>query len=179
MVDPEYAVIQAIAGGDSAAFEFIVKRYQTPVCNFVYRYLGDRAASEDITQEVLLRVYQSASRFDPRGRVSSWVFQIARNLSLNEIKRRKRLRLDEAGMDNEREYVGVISSVASGAYDLEQEIVGALGELPENQRVALLLRVNEGLTYREIGEVLGVSVQSVESLIFRARERVRSFLRRK
>jgi len=179
MVDPEYAVIQAIASGDRAAFELLVKRYQSPVCNFVYRYLGDRAAAEDITQEVLLRVYRSASRFDPKGRVSSWVFQIARNLSLNEIKRRGRARLSETELKDEREYTSAKSPVASEAHALEHEVMAALGELPENQRAALLWRVNEGLSYREIGEVLGVSVQSVESLIFRARERLRSSLRRK
>jgi RNA polymerase sigma-70 factor (ECF subfamily) len=73
MADPEYALIRAIAGGDQEAFERLVKRYQTPLYNFVYRHLGDRALAEDITQETFLQIYRSASRFEPRARVSTWI----------------------------------------------------------------------------------------------------------
>jgi RNA polymerase sigma-70 factor (ECF subfamily) len=179
MVDPEYALIKAIAAGDQKAFERLVKRYQNPLCNFIYRYLGDRATAEDITQEVFMRIYRFAPRYIPKARVSSWVFQIARNLSLNEIERRQRLRLDETGIDGERGYIALSSSATSANYDLEEEIMGALGGLPENQRAALLLRVNEGLSYREISETLGISLQRVESLIFRARQQLRASIRRK
>jgi RNA polymerase sigma-70 factor (ECF subfamily) len=169
MADPEYTLIKAVADGDQEAFERLVKRYQNPLCNFVFRYLGDRAAAEDITQEVFMRVYRYASRFIPQARVSTWVFKIARNLSLDEIKRRQRLYVDEAAIGHQRQYADQTSSAAAARIDFEQDIIHALSELPENQRAALLLRVNEGLSYEEIGEALGLSVPSVESLIFRAR----------
>jgi RNA polymerase sigma-70 factor (ECF subfamily) len=176
MVDPEYALIRAIAAGDQEAFERLVERYQNPLCNFIYRYLGDRATAEDITQEVFMRVYRFAPRFAPKARVSSWVFQIARNLALNEIERRRRQRVDETAVDGEP---GSHAHAAPASSELEQEVMGALRDLPENQRAALLLRVNEELSYREIGEILGLSVQSVESLLFRARQQLRASLGRR
>jgi RNA polymerase sigma-70 factor (ECF subfamily) len=180
MVDPEYTLIQAIAADDQAAFECLVKRYQNPLGNFVYRYVGDRSTAEDITQEVFMRVYRSASSFVPKARVSSWLFKIALNLSLNEIKRRQRQRRDETAIHDEQEHgAESASSPAAPRRDLELEVMSALDKLSGNQRAALLLRVNEGLSYREIGETLGLSVPSVEALIFRARQQLRGSVRRK
>src|ERR1035437_197697 len=170
MADPEYALIKAIAGGDQEAFERLVKRYQNPLYNFVYRHLGNRALAEDITQETFLQIYRSASRFEPRARVSTWIFKIAFNLSLNESERQSRLRLRETQMTDEHQYADGRSAAAVANFELEQQITGLLDRLPDRQRAALLLRVNEGLSYREIAEVLGLSVQGVESLIFRARQ---------
>jgi len=181
MADPEYALIRAIAEGDHQAFERLVKRYQNPLCNFVYRYVGDRGTAEDITQEVFMRVYRSASRFFPKARVSSWLFKIALNLSLNELKRRQRQRLDEMVVHDEQGYrsADAASLPATPGHASEEEIMATLDKLSGKQRAALLLRVNEGLSYREIGETLGLSVQSVEALIFRARRQLRASMRRK
>ncbi len=177
MADPEYALIRAIASGDQEAFERLVKRYQNPLYNFVYRHLGDRALAEDVTQETFLQIYRSASRFEPRARVSSWIFRIAFNLSLNESERRGRLRLREAPITDKHQYADGNSTTAVAKFELEQQITRLLDRLPDRQRAALLLRVNEGLSYREIAEVLGLSVQSVESLIFRARQQLRGATR--
>jgi RNA polymerase sigma-70 factor (ECF subfamily) len=177
MADPEHALIKAIAGGDQEAFERLVKRYQNPLYNFIYRHLGDRALAEDITQETFLQIYRSASRFEPRARVSTWIFKIAFNLSLNESERRTRRQLRETPMTDEHQYADGNSTTAVARYELEQQITGLLGRLPDRQRAALLLRVNEGLSYREIAEVLGLSVQGVESLIFRARQELRGMAR--
>jgi RNA polymerase sigma-70 factor (ECF subfamily) len=176
MADPEHDLIKAVADGDHEAFERLVKRYRNPLCNFVFRYLGDRAAAEDITQEVFMRVYRYASRFVPQARVSTWVFKIARNLSLDEIKRRQRLHLDEHERGSRRQSAGAAPAAVAAGSDLDRTVMDALAELPENQRAALLLRVNEALSYREIAEVLGLSVSSVESLIFRARQQLRGAL---
>ena len=177
MADPEYALIKAIAGGDQEAFERLVKRYQNPLYNFVYRHLGDRALAEDITQETFLQIYRSASQFEPRARVSTWVFKIAFNLSLNESERRSRLQLRETPITDEHQYADGRSAAAVANFELGQQITGLLDRLPDRQRAALLLRVNEGLSYREIAEVLGLSLQGVESLIFKARQQLREAAR--
>lgn len=181
MEDPEFDLIRAIAGGDEAAFEELVKRYQVPVITFIYRYVGDLYSAQDLAQEAFLRIFQAAPSFKPKGKVSSWVFRIAYNLSANELKRRKRMgdfhaRISTGDLDilgrpqkNHR--------AEARNRELEERLMAALGDLPENQRAAFLLKVNEGLSYLEISTILNVSVASVESLIFRARSRLKQLVR--
>jgi RNA polymerase sigma-70 factor, ECF subfamily len=178
MVDLEFDLIMATAQGDHEAFERLVRRYQNPLLNFITRYLGDRSAAEDLVQEVFLKVYQAAPRFNPRGRVSSWIFKIAYNLSLNELKRRSRLRKMEDHELYREDSADRGSTEAAACHEAAEEFLAALNDLAEDQRAALLLRVNEELSYREISEIMGASVQSVESLLFRARKRLRQSLRR-
>lgn len=178
MVDADLALIEAIGKGDHCAFEKLIERYQNPVLNFITRHLGDRYMAEDLTQEVFLRVYRAAPRFRPKAKVVSWIFKIAYNLSINEIRRRSRLARRAVDMQLATEEVGNETSAECVArYEVEEEIAVALKSLPENQRAALLLKVNEGLSYTEISEALEVSVASVESLLFRARKNLKKLLR--
>jgi RNA polymerase sigma-70 factor, ECF subfamily len=179
MEETEFDLIKAAGAGDHRAFERLVGRYQNPVFNFIYRYLGDRYAAEDISQEVFLRLYQAAPDFNMRGKLSTWLFRVAYNLSMNEIKWRKRHR-------NLRESLHSSAQVSAdqpapdmmAVRELETIVTAALEQLPENQKAAMLLRVHEELSYAEISEVLSVSISSTESLIFRARTRLRQLLRR-
>ena len=148
--------------------------------NFVYRYVGDRFSAEDVAQEAFLRVYRSAARFEPMGKVSTWIFEIAYNLSVNEISRRKRLchfsdtlgEVVEKGIEPE-------APDALEGDELREAMMDSIRRLPEKQRAALLFRVNEELSYSEIAKVLSTSVSSVESLIFRARENLKKMLKGK
>jgi RNA polymerase sigma-70 factor (ECF subfamily) len=180
MEDPEFDLIRAIAHGDEAAFEQVVRRYQNPVITFIGRYIGDFYSAQDLAQEVFLRVFQAAPQFKPRAKVSNWVFRIAYNLSTNELKRRKRMHGFHAEISAEGWGLRGRSSTSgaeAGNAELEKRLMTAMALLPENQRAALLLKINEGLTYLEISNVLGVSVASVESLIFRARSRLKQLVR--
>ncbi|MGO9556459.1 MAG: RNA polymerase sigma factor [Syntrophobacteraceae bacterium] len=171
--DREYELIKAIGAGDILAFEVLVKRYRDPVSNFIFKYMGDRFGAEDIAQEVFLRVYRAASQFEPRGKVSTWIFKIAYNLSLNEVLRRSRFcpiaDIDDHGFES-------AAPNDTGRKELEEEVMDAVLHLPQKQRAALLLRVNEGLSYAEIAGILSTSISSVESLLFRARENLRKTL---
>jgi RNA polymerase sigma-70 factor (ECF subfamily) len=179
MDDPDLELVEATGRGNHEAFESLVKRYQKPLLNFVTRF-ADRTIAEDITQEVFLRIYRAAPRFQAKAKVSTWIFQIAYNQALTEIGRRKRQRnLNETLPENKGENVRGTLSGNTERYEIEEEIMSVLGRLPDNQRAALLLRTNEGLSYREIGEILGISIQSVESLIFRARTSLKRYLNRK
>jgi RNA polymerase sigma-70 factor (ECF subfamily) len=172
--DTEYGLVEAIGAGDASAFETLIKRYRNCVLNFIYKYVGDRYSAEDLAQEVFLRVYSSASKFEPRGKVSTWIFKIAYNLSLNEISRRKRLCLFADTEEGSEIEPRAPSSVEG--QDLGKTLRDCIQRLPEKQKAALLLRVNEELSYSEIGNILSTSVSSVESLIFRARGNLRKML---
>lgn len=170
-------LVQAIAGGDHLAFKRLVERYQARLFNFLYRYLRDRQAAEDVTQEVFLRIYQAAPRFQARGKVRTWVFTIAYNLAMNELKRRQRGGVLGFLLGEGRESVAVEPPDPSERLELEETVTRALAVLPDSQRAALLLRVWDDLSYQEIGVILGISRASVESLLFRARDRLRRLLR--
>ena len=179
MDDSELQLIRATGKDDHEAFEHLVKRYQNPLLNFVYRYVGNRQTAEDLTQEVFLQVYRAAARFEPKARVSTWVFKIAYNLCMNEMKRRKRLASYELELHMRGEQsLTSLSPDAVEQFGLKQFMMKTLTQLPEKQRAALLLRVTEEFSYQEISDVLGVSRASVESLLFRARERLRQLLAR-
>jgi RNA polymerase sigma-70 factor, ECF subfamily len=171
--DREYELIEAIGAGDIPAFETLIERYRDPVLNFIFKYVGDSFGAEDIAQDVFLRVYRAASEFEPKGKVSTWIFKIAYNLSLNEVLRRSRFcpitDIEDRGFEAaEQNHIGL--------KELAEEVMDAVGHLPEKQRAALLLRVNEGLSYAEIGSVLSTSISSVESLLFRARGNLKKIL---
>jgi RNA polymerase sigma-70 factor (ECF subfamily) len=173
--DSEHELINAIGAGDILAFEALIKRYQEPVLNFVFKYIGDRFAAEDIAQEVFLSVYRSASGFEPKGKVSTWIFKIAYNLSVNEILHRSRLCLINGVDDLGFELVEPDHTIGK---EIVEEVMDAVRHLPEKQRAAMLLRVNDGLSYAEISKILSISISSVESLLFRARESLRIIMNR-
>ncbi len=178
MDETDFILVKAVGTGDHRAYETLVKKHQGSVFNFVRRILGDRHAAEDVVQEVFWALYRSAPGFQPRAKVSTWLFTIAYNLSINEIKRRKRLLNLQGSLSGCLcTKSGPDALEAAQTAELEGDVAKALEQLPENQRAALLLRVHEELTYREISEILDVSVSSVESLIFRGRARMRELLR--
>lgn len=179
MEESELLLIRAIADRDEKAFETLIGRYQNPVISFLFRYVGDFHLAQDLAQEVFLRVFQAAPTFRPRARVSSWIFKIAYNLAANELKRRKRMDGLNARMSAEGRHLPASSpprDAAAENRELEEQLMAAVSRLPENQRAALLLKINEGLSYLEISTVLGVSVASVESLLFRARSRLKQLM---
>lgn len=172
-VDSDSRLIKAIGEGDHRAFEFIVQRYNNRLFNFILRYLGNRSAAEDLVQETFIRIYTSAHRFKGMDgvRASSWIFKIAYNLSMNEIKRSRRYQnfrneLNQKSKNHEEK----LHAKPIEEWEIRKDIISALNLLPENQRAALLLRVNEGFSYKEISEILNRSISSVESLIFRVRK---------
>jgi|WetSurMetagenome_2_1015567.scaffolds.fasta_scaffold122436_3 RNA polymerase sigma-70 factor, ECF subfamily len=180
MDDSDHALIKAIGGGDHLAFERLVHRYQNRVLNFIFSHTGDRHTAEDLAQEVFLRVYCASSDFELRGKVSTWIFKIAYNQALTEIDRRKKRRnLWQALYRSREEAPEELTVEPLERFEQTEEITALLGCLPVNQRAALLLRINENLSYREIADILEVSVQSVESLLFRARTNLKQALGKK
>jgi RNA polymerase sigma-70 factor, ECF subfamily len=185
--DPDAVLMLRVKRGDRAAFAELVEKYKQPVMNLVYRTLHDETEAEDLAQNVFLQVYKSARRYESRAKFSTWLFTIARNLCLNEIRRRSRHPADsieESHAEHEdqpRQQFEDKSSVAPPEKllhgELAQKIEEALAELPENQRTAILLCRQEELSYEEIARVLGCSLSATKSLIHRGRETLKEKLK--
>jgi len=185
-LDPDAALMLRVKQGDRTAFEALVEKYKQPVMNVVYRTLRDATEAEDLAQHVFLQVYKSAHRYEVSAKFSTWIFTIARNLCLNEIRRRSRHpadSLDQTGPDDDQPIRQVEDRKSFSPPDallqgeLEQKIEAALAELPEKQRTALLLCREDELSYEEIADVLGCSLSATKSLIHRARETLKQLLK--
>ena len=147
--DPDAALMLRVKRGDRAAFAELVGKYQQPLVNFICRTLRDEAESEDVAQNVFLQVYKSRQRYQPTAKFSTWLFTIARNLCLNEIRRRSRHpaeSIEENQAENEdqpqRQYEDTKSDLPVDRVlhgELARKIEAVLAELPETQRTAILL----------------------------------------
>ncbi len=175
-------LMAAVAEGDLAAFRLIVERHQKPLINFISRYLGDRVAAEDVAQEVFLRVFKAANNYKPKAKFKTWLFTIAANLCLNEIRStRSKPAFVDLSDATEAEYPvfapdSFSPQKAAEKEELSAAVRKAIRSLPENQRVAILLRQYNELSYSEIGKIMGLSVSAIESLIQRARQGLKKML---
>ena len=186
--DPDAVLMLRVKHGDRAAFAELVEKYKQPVLNFIYRTLRDETEAEDLAQNVFLQIYKSRSRYRRTAKFSTWLFTIARNLCLNELRRRSRHpaeSIEETHAENEdqpqRQYedksqMAPPEKLLHG--ELAQKIEEALAELPENQRSAILLCRQNELSYEEIAEVLDCSLSATKSLIHRGRETLKEKLKR-
>lgn len=173
--------------GDYTVFAVLVNRYKQSVVNLIAHILGDNIDAEDIAQQVFIQVYRHAVNYEVRSKFTTWLFTIARNLSLNEIRRRKRHpadSMDEDQKGEEGEFTHqyedkkmVSPDVALQNQEVMKQLKRVLAELPEKQRTALLLFQEQGLSYEEISQVLEISLSSTKSLIFRARDTLKRELR--
>lgn len=188
--DPDATLMLAVQRGDRSAFTELVSKYEQPIYNFILRTVRDETEAEDLTQNTFVQVWKSASRYRVKARFSTWLYTIARNLCLNEIRRRSRHpadSLDAAVEDGDRPTAQFEDRSATQATDallhgeLEQKLAEAMADLPENQRTAILLCQQEEMSYEEISEVLGCSLSATKSLIFRGRDtlkrRLKAYLR--
>src|SRR5262245_4857358 len=185
--DADTALMLRVKQGDGEAFAELVDKYKQPVVNVVYRMLRDATEAEDLAQNVFVQVYKSAHRYKASAKFSAWLFTIVRNLCLNEIRRRSRhpvVSMDEPHTEQEEMPAQQfqdkkIFSPSEGLIhaELASKVEGALAELPENQRTAIVLCRQEELSYEEIAEVLGCSLSATKSLIHRGRETLKHKLK--
>src|SRR5436305_8307949 len=175
-------LMQLVSGGDTSAFEKLIERHQSLVAGTVARMLGSNSDVEDIAQQVFIRVWKSARRYVPRAKFTTWLLNITRNLVFNELRRSKRhalvpLQTDPGAEDpplKDEANPAPDASLLEG--ELQRTIETAILQLPETQRMALVLRRYEQLSYEQIAEVLDLSVPAVKSVLFRARTELRSRL---
>ena len=180
-IESDVALMLRVKAGDHEAFRTLIERHQRAVINVIYRAIGDAWEAEDLAQRVFIQIYRSASRYQPTAKFTTWMFTITHNAILNEHRRRSRhqaesLDADESGLRlADARAADPASAVAER--ELQERIEAAIQELPEAQRVAVILCRFEGLAYEEIAQVLGCSVSAVKSLLHRARQTLKEQLR--
>ena len=173
-----------VKAGDEQSFELLLRKYRTPLVNFLYRMVRDPAAAEDLAQEVFLRVYRARKEYAPSAKFTTWMFRIATNVALNSV-RDNRHRQMETSMDHT---VGAgddeqpAMELPDRTPSVEQQLVAqtrselilrAIHALPQKQRAAVLLHKYEELDYDEIARILECSESALKSLLFRAYETLR------
>jgi RNA polymerase sigma-70 factor (ECF subfamily) len=182
---PSEDLMARIAEGDEYAFELLVGRHQSSILNLIYRFIGDRTKSQDLAQEVFIRVWQAAGSYQPKAKFTTWIYRITANLCLNELKSARRGRwfpFHRSDGDSENAIEETFSDGSPTAEDLllakerSRQISEAIQSLPANQRMALVLRRYDDLSYQEIAKILDCSVSAVESLIVRAKRNLQKKL---
>jgi RNA polymerase sigma-70 factor, ECF subfamily len=167
-------IFSLIQSGDSRAFRALVDAHAGPLLTYVTRILGNQAESEEIVQEVFVRVWQKAAAYNGSARATTWLHHIAHNLAIDTLRKRR------SHVDLDPDLEDAPSSKRPEQLLEQKQRASSLAEalltLPDRQKMALLLRYEQGLKDLEIAEVLGLSVDAAESLLARAKRTLRSLL---
>jgi RNA polymerase sigma-70 factor, ECF subfamily len=170
-------VLRKAQRGDERAFSVILRMYETPVYNYVLRLTnGDKSLSEDLTQEVFLRVFQGLPRFSMRCKFTTWLFQVTKNRVLDELRARERRPLAPVALEDAPPFEVLDQPVER--VETIDALWRAIDGLPVDLKMALLLRDVVGLSYNEIADALEVTLATVKWRIFKGREDVQIALAR-
>lgn len=186
--DPDVQLMLRFQKGDVEAFQQLFQKFSPSVVNFAFRFLGSQARAEELAQEVFLQVYRWQTRYEAKAKFSTWLFKIAHNHCLNEVRKGEyRVSIesfdppeDREGEERERNIADTNSFRGEdilAAKEAADRIQQVLHRIPESQRTALLLSRMEGMSYQEVAEVLGSTEKAVKSLVFRATQSLKEGLR--
>ena len=171
--------------GELKAFDTLVKRWEKPLLNHCYRLVNDVALAEDLRQEVFLRVYQAAKTYQARAKFSTWFYRIATNLCLDTPGKQRRRKetpiirdMDASPEDFEKAFVDPSQGPDEVAVrkEMESQVRLALGRLPEDQRVVVVMRHYDGLKFNEIADILSCPVSTVKSRMAAGMQRLSQML---
>lgn len=179
--DIDHRLMDLIASGDEHAFRRLVERHQGVILGVVTKMLGNTSDSEDIAQQVFIRVWKHAKHYKPDNKFTTYLYTITRNLVYNESRRRSRKSTVSTNEREEQHLQHPDQCTASPDealldHELSAAIDTAISKLPEKQRLAVILRRYDMLSYEEIASILDTSVPSIKSLLFRARTTLREEL---
>jgi RNA polymerase sigma-70 factor (ECF subfamily) len=185
------ALMLRYQGGDRSAFALLVRRHKTPVYNFILRHIRSTSVAEDLTQDVFVRVVQSAAEFRHSARFSTWMYTIARNLCIDQLRKaqlRRHPSLDQpaqSGSEDDGPTLGerladahpdrTVDRAAIGR-QLNEHIKSAVDALPEDQREVFLLREVANIPFKDIATMIGVPENTVKSRMRYALERLQRAL---
>jgi RNA polymerase sigma-70 factor (ECF subfamily) len=174
--------------GNEHAFEVLIHRHQRSVLNFIFRFMGNNTDAEDITQEVFLRIWKAAGTYKPEAKFTTWIYRIATNLCINK-QRAIRIRKLFASSHFQKQRRGSEDSfiIGEGAEfstpedhlndsEYSVQLLNALNELPTSQRLAIVLKIYDEMSYQEISQIMDRSISAVDSLLIRAKKNLRKKL---
>ena len=168
------ALMGRVARGGADAFEVLIDRHLGSVVTFCYTFCRDREQADDLAQEIFMRVFRNAASYRPVAKFTTWLYKVAANLCINEAKKakiRKTVSLDgPVGADP-----GPLTTAER--HEAGKLIEQAIQALPEDQRVTLILVERQNLPYKDIADILGVTVSAVKMRVKRARESLREALK--
>ncbi len=184
-IDADAALMVAFQKGDSEAFDQIIDKYHKPIVNFIYKIVNNSAEAEELAQEVFLRIYRARHTYEPKARFAAWIYRIATNLSYRESDRKRRMRFwhhrDNSLADPaaaEEVFHDPVPDAESRliSAELGQAVRRAIGSLPRNEKVALVLRRYQDLSYKEIAEIMHCTEAAVKTYIHRGKLHVRDLI---
>jgi RNA polymerase sigma-70 factor (ECF subfamily) len=175
--DPDVYLMLRVRDGDEDCFGVLLDKHRNSLVHFLYRMVQDQPVSEELAQEVFLRIYRSRASYEPTARFTTWMFRIATHLALNWLRDQKNARSEER-LDEQWEVADRKPSVEQRmVYQARlQEIRDAIASLPDKQRAAVLMHKYQEMEYSQIALVLESSESAVKSLLFRAYETLRARL---
>ena len=163
--DKDHLLLREISQGDERALKEFIGKWKKPIYAFFLRSMFNEFDAEDLTQKCFYRVFQASGRFQPKAKVSTWLFAIARNLLIDEIKKRARRPKESDFTEWE-----VAESERTNTNEIKEILSAEMDKLPENHRTALLLRVQQEWSYAEIAEMMNTHEANVKTWIYRARQ---------
>ena len=184
-MEEDFELLAKFKKGDQQAFESLVRKYKTTVFNTIYSVMGNAQEADDIAQEVFLKVYTKADSFKGESSFSTWLYRITVNRCIDELRRRKNKIISYETEFNQEEKLKLKDVLASRENDITEKlrqkelqdiIQKAMNSLPEKYRIILTLKEIEGLSYKEISQIMKISLAKVKIWLFRARQKLKGKL---
>ncbi len=176
-IDPDEddrRLMALVAAGDDDALRLLVHRHHPRLVGYLASQVGSQATAEELALEVFIRLHRAAARWRPEAKLSTYLFHIAHNLLLNE--RRRRARKPASALEGAPEPADAAPRSQQAVAEIQEAFRHAVAQLPEEQRAAIVLLVQQDLSYEAIAEVMGVGVPAIKTWIHRARLRLRELL---
>ena len=184
-MEEDFELLAKFKKGDQQAFELLVRKYKTTVFNTIYSIMGNAQEADDTAQEVFLKVYTKADSFKGEASFSTWLYRITVNRCVDELRRRKNKIISYETEFNQEEKLKLKGVLASRENDITEKlrqkelqdiIQKAMNSLPEKYRIILTLKEIEGLSYKEISQIMKISLAKVKIWLFRARQKLKGKL---
>jgi RNA polymerase sigma-70 factor (ECF subfamily) len=174
-------VVQSVRDGNTRNFEILINRYKSKLINFIHKMIFDYDEAQSLAQDVFLKVYESIRKYKSQDNFQAFIFTIAKNMTLNHIKKQKRVLLFSSflpGNSEDRHFRSEETQQAAMEKDRQEEMMkAALTALKENQRLALIMKVYLDFSYKRIADITGWSIPKIETLISRAKGNLKDFIR--